>query len=108
MHRKYLALPVAAALALSLSACSNDADRTTTGATSDPPRTAQRPDTLSQALGEHPGSPANPSGLSDTSPSIPGGGEKPFGQGSPQTSMKGVDIPVAGTSNENKAEGPRY
>jgi hypothetical protein len=34
--------------------------------------------------------------------------DEPFGQGSPQTSMKGVDIPVAGASNESKAEGPAY
>jgi hypothetical protein len=114
--RKYLALPVAAALALSLSACGKDADETTSSTySSDPTLTRKGTETMSSALGERPGSPANPSGLSDTSPSIPGSvqnrpekKDEPFGQGSPQTSMKGVDIPVAGTSNENKAEGPGY
>jgi hypothetical protein len=115
MKRKHLALAVAAALALSLSACGKDADDTTSSSyKSDPTLTAKGPETMSKALGERPGSPANPSGLSDTSPSIPGNEnrpekkEQPFGQGSPQTSMKGVDIPVAGTSNENRAEGRSY
>jgi hypothetical protein len=96
MQRKHLALPVAAALALSLSACGKDADENTSTIRShDPALTAKGPETMSSALGERPGSPANPRGLSDTSPSIPGSAEKeqPFGQGSPQTSMKGADIP---------------
>ena len=113
MYRKYLALPVAAALALSLSACGKDADRTTTSASNDPPRIAQRPEIPSPMPGERPGSPANPRGLSDTAPSIPGSvenrpekkDEQPFGQGSPQTSMKGADIPtVARPNNQSKAD----
>ena len=116
MQRKYLALPVAAVLALSLSACGKDADNTTSSTYgSDATRIAKGPDALGSAMGERPGSPANPRGLSDTSPSIPDSvenrpekKEQPFGQGSPQTSMKGVDIPVAGTSNENRAEGRSY
>jgi hypothetical protein len=115
MQRKHLALPVAAALALSLSACGEDSDKSTSSTYgSDSARSAQGPGAL--APGERPGAPSNPRGMSDTSPSIPDSGEKrldkkeqPFGQGSPQTSMKGADIPtVAGANNENKAEGAGY
>ena len=114
MHRKHLVLPVAAALALSLSACGEHPDKTTNGPA--PGRTAQGPVTSAPVPGERPGAPGNPRGLRDTSPSIPGSGEnrpakkeEPFGQGSPQTSMKGAEIPsVAGASNENKVEGRRY
>ena len=96
--RKYLALPVAAALALSFSACGKDADDTTTSSySSDPVLSKKGTETMSSALGEK----------SRTSPPITGSIEnrpekkdEPFGQGSPQTSMKGVDIPVAGPNNE--------
>jgi hypothetical protein len=113
MQRKHLALPVAAALALSLSACGKDSDNTTSS-TYNPTRIAKAPDALGTAMGERPGSPANPKGISDTSPSIPARvetpekKEQPFGQGSPQTSMKGVDIPVARTDTEKKGEGTSY
>lgn len=110
MNRKRLAaLPLAVALALSLSACGKDADRTTSSTYgSDPERTAQGPGSTSiPAPGERPGSPGNPSGTSDTSPAIPGSSEnrpekkeQPFGQGSPQTSMKGAEIPSTATPNE--------
>ena len=97
MYLKHLALPVAAALALSLSACGKDADDTTTaGYSADPVLSKKGTETMSSALGESP----------RTSPPIPSvenrpeKKDQPFGQGSPQTSMKGVDIPVAGTSSE--------
>jgi hypothetical protein len=115
MHRKHAALPLAAALAFSLSACGEDTDKTTSSTYgSDTARTAQR--TPSWVPGERPGARGNPSGMSDASPSNPDSSdnrpdekEQPFGQGSPQTSMTGADTPsVAGTSNENKAEGPGY
>ena len=95
--KKYLALPVAAALALSLSACGTDADDTTSASySSDPALSKKGTETMSSALGERPRS-------SPPIPSVETRAEKkdePFGQGSPQTSMKGVDIPVAGTNNE--------
>src|SRR5262245_56564974 len=114
MHRKHMALSVVAALALYLSACGENTDRTT-GSTygSDPARTAEGPVTSSPTPGERPGGLSNPKGVSDTSPSIPGSGEnrpenkeQPFGRGSPQTSMKGAEIPaVAPPPNESTGEG---
>ena len=112
MNRKHLALPLAVALALSLAACGKDADSTTSSTyRSDPARTAEGPVTSVPAPGERPGSPSNPGGISDTSPSIPGSSEnrpekkhEPFGQGSPQTSMKGADIPTTATPSEARAQ----
>jgi len=110
MNPRHLALPIAAALALALGACGQDADRTS-GSTfgSDPTRTAQGPDTTIPNPGERPGAPGNPSGMSDTSPTIPNTGEnrpekkdEPFGQGSPQTAMKSGDVPAVASPPQGR------
>jgi hypothetical protein len=111
MNRKFLVLPVAAALALSLSACGEDADRTSRAPdSSDPARTAQGPSSSRSPMSapERPGAPEAPGAATPSSPgSISGSGSAT----SPSEASSGSSTstpPATSESRDDKKDTVRF